>query len=65
MALYKLPGDRFAHAASYVLVNMRNPVFLVYTRNPRHIRWIPCHDCNDGGLLTLDDDGLVDISQRW
>ncbi len=65
MALYKLPGGQYAHAASYVMVNLRKSVFLVYTRNPRHIRWLPCHLCTDGGLLTLDDDGLVNISQRW
>lgn len=65
VALYELPGEKVAHAASYVLVNEKSPIILAYTRNPRHIRWMPCWDCPDGGLLTIDDEGLVDISQRW
>jgi hypothetical protein len=65
VALYEMPGGRFAHAASYVLVNESFPIVLAYTKNPRHIRWMPCWDCVDGGLITLDDQGLVDISQRW
>lgn len=65
VALYELPGGRHAHAASYLLVGESFPVVLAYTKNPRHIRWMPCWDCVDGGLITLDDQGLVDISQRW
>lgn len=65
VALYPLGGERFVHAASYVLVHEDAPVLLAYTRNPRHIRWLPCWDCTDGGLLTINDEGLVDISQRW
>lgn len=65
IALYALPEKRFSHAASYTLVHERAPLILAYTRNPRHIRWLPCLDCDDGGLLHLDDEGLVSITQRW
>lgn len=62
--LYKLPGDRVRHAASYVLLGVDDPIMLGYTSNPRHVQWLPCVGCRDGGVITIED-GRVDISQRW
>lgn len=64
VVLEYLPGGRFGHAASLILKNDNDPVILAYTRNPRHAQWLPCVNCRDGGLITLNDDEVA-ISQRW
>jgi hypothetical protein len=59
-----LPGGRYGLAAGLVLRGDDDPVMLAYTRNPRHVQWLPCVGCQDGGLITTDGD-RVSISQRW
>jgi hypothetical protein len=62
--MYMLPGGRVRHAASYVLIGDDTPIMLGYTSNPRHVQWLPCVGCRDGGVIEIED-GQVIISQRW
>jgi hypothetical protein len=65
VALHLLPGGGYRHGASYLLKNDPGPLALGYTEDPKFVRWLPCLGCKDGGMLFLDDEGQIQIGQRW
>jgi hypothetical protein len=52
-ALYRLPGDRFRHAASLVLRDDATPLTLAWGALRREIVWTPCWPCaeTEGGKI--------------
>ncbi len=66
VAFYRLPGDRYRIASSFVMKNEKGPValgFNGYVR--RRLTWGVCWECRgESGNVTYRDDGRVVITQK-
>jgi hypothetical protein len=66
VAFYRLPGDRYRIASSFIMKNEKGPValgFNGYVR--RRLTWGTCWECRgESGNVTYRDDGRVVITQK-
>jgi hypothetical protein len=66
VAFYRLPGDRYRIASSFVMKDERGPVVLAYNNYVRRkLTWATCWDCNgESGNVTYREDNRVVITQK-
>ena len=66
VAFYRLPGDRYRIASSFLMKDERGPVVLGYNSYVRRkLSWSTCWDCRgDSGNVTYREDNRVVITQR-
>jgi hypothetical protein len=66
VAFYRLPGDRYRIASSFVLKNEKQPIALGYNSYVRRrLTWSLCWDCRgETGFVTYRDDNRVVITQK-
>ncbi len=66
VAFYRLPGDRYRIASSFILKDEKGPIALSYNVNVRRkLSWGTCYDCRgESGLITHREDNRVVITQK-
>ena len=66
VAFYRLPGDRYRIASSFIMKEERGPVVLAYNNYVRkRMSWSTCWDCRgESGNVTYRDDNRVVITQK-
>jgi hypothetical protein len=66
VAFYRLPGDRYRIASSFIMKDERGPIVLAYNGYVRRrLSWSSCWECRgEGGNITYRDDNRVVITQK-
>jgi formylglycine-generating enzyme required for sulfatase activity len=66
VAFYRLPGDRYRIASSFIMKEERGPIVLAYNNYVRkRMSWSTCWDCRgESGNVTYRDDNRVVITQK-
>jgi hypothetical protein len=66
VAFYRLPGDRYRIASSFVMKDEKGPIVLGYSSYVRKkLSWATCWDCRgESGNITYRDDNRVVITQK-
>jgi hypothetical protein len=66
VAFYRLPGDRYRIASSFILKNEKGPIVLAYNSYVRKkLTWSHCWDCRgESGNVTYREDNRVVITQK-
>jgi formylglycine-generating enzyme required for sulfatase activity len=66
VAFYRLPGDRYRIASSFIMNDERGPIVLAYNNYVRkRMSWSACWDCRgESGNVTYRDDNRVVITQK-
>ncbi|UQA61095.1 formylglycine-generating enzyme family protein [Polyangium aurulentum] len=66
VAFYRLPGDRYRIASTFILKDEKGPIALGYNGYVRRrLSWASCWDCRgESGNVTYRDDNRVVITQK-
>jgi hypothetical protein len=66
VAFYRLPGDRYRIASTFVMKDEKGPIALGYNGYVRRrLSWASCWDCRgESGNVTYRDDNRVVITQK-
>jgi hypothetical protein len=66
VAFYRLPGDRYRIASSFIMNDERGPIALAYNNYVRkRMSWSTCWDCRgESGNVTYREDNRVVITQK-
>jgi formylglycine-generating enzyme required for sulfatase activity len=66
VAFYRLPGDRYRIASSFVMKDEKGPIVLAYSGYVRKkLSWATCWDCRgESGNITYREDNRVVITQK-
>jgi hypothetical protein len=66
VAFYRLPGDRYRIASTFIMKDEKGPVVLGYNGYVRRrLSWAACWDCRgESGNVSYRDDNRVVITQK-